>query len=229
MSSSDETYLEAFIEQFTTLPHQLRRNLDLLRDLDGSCSVDLHRLRKLQREYILAAEEKMMQLEVVEMKPEVEDDNDDDEGEGSQSNETDAQNKQPVYGVRVVNADRTTSPDNPVVVPTTEEFMEYTYIASPYQQILKLQQDCLQKADEKVAVAQQAYEMMDAQVQRLDADLAAMEQLLLVRPAWFIVCSEMRSRADRRHRAFTFVFSTRPTANFKRASWPNPTIWRLAK
>jgi Inhibitor of growth proteins N-terminal histone-binding len=185
MSSSDETYLEAFIEKLTTLPHQLRRNLDLLKDLDGSSSDDLHKLRKLQREYILAAEEKMMQLEVVEMEPA----DDVDDNEDSEMDDEPKTKKCPVYGVRVLNEDGTSSPDNPVVVPTTEEFMEYiTYntannanAAASYQQIRKLQHDCLQKADEKVAVAQQAYEMMDAQVQRLDADLAAMEQLLQVR------------------------------------------------
>jgi hypothetical protein len=36
--SSDETYLESFIEHISTLPHEVRRNLDLMRDLDKSCS-----------------------------------------------------------------------------------------------------------------------------------------------------------------------------------------------
>lgn len=176
MSSSDETYLEAFIEKLTTMPHQLRRNLDSLRDLDGSCSTDLHTLRQLHREYILAAEEKMMQLEVVEMEP------DEEAGDSESFEQTDDRTLLPqVFGVRVLDVDGTTAPDNPVVIPTTSEFMQYTYNSAAYQQILVLQQDCLQKSDEKVAVAQQAYEMMDAQVQRLDADLYAMEQLLQVR------------------------------------------------
>jgi len=37
MSSGDETYLEAFMESLTTLPHELRRNLELMKDLDKSC------------------------------------------------------------------------------------------------------------------------------------------------------------------------------------------------
>jgi len=37
MSSNDETYLEAFIESTASLPHDLRRNLDLLKVLDKSC------------------------------------------------------------------------------------------------------------------------------------------------------------------------------------------------
>ena len=38
MSRSDETYLESFIEHIATLPHEVRRNLDLMKDLDKSCS-----------------------------------------------------------------------------------------------------------------------------------------------------------------------------------------------
>jgi Inhibitor of growth proteins N-terminal histone-binding len=49
-----------------------------------------------------------------------------------------------------------------------------------YYKILQLHQECLQKADEKVAVARQAYEMVDSVVQRLDRDLGAMESLLQV-------------------------------------------------
>jgi Inhibitor of growth proteins N-terminal histone-binding len=50
-----------------------------------------------------------------------------------------------------------------------------------YYKILQLHQECLQKADEKVAVARQAYEMVDSVVQRLDRDLVSMESLLQVR------------------------------------------------
>lgn len=35
--SSDETYLESFIESLSTLPHEVRRNLDLIKDLDQTC------------------------------------------------------------------------------------------------------------------------------------------------------------------------------------------------
>jgi hypothetical protein len=33
----DETFLEAFVESLTTLPHEVRRDLDLLQSLDRSC------------------------------------------------------------------------------------------------------------------------------------------------------------------------------------------------
>lgn len=56
-----------------------------------------------------------------------------------------------------------------------------------YHKIVQLQQECLQKADEKVAVAQQSFEMIDSVVQRLDRDLATMESLLQVRACLCVV------------------------------------------
>ena len=34
----DETYLESFIESIATLPHDVRRNLELMKDMDKTCS-----------------------------------------------------------------------------------------------------------------------------------------------------------------------------------------------
>jgi hypothetical protein len=77
-------------------------------------------------------------------------------------------------GVRVLHGDA-------VVIPTTEELTDYVHDTAKYKEIQKLQTNCLQQSEEKVAIARQAYEMMDAVVQRLDNDLADMEQLLQVR------------------------------------------------
>jgi hypothetical protein len=198
--SGDETYLESFIEGLATLPQELRRNMELMKDLDASCSRDFHKLRQLQRHFINHAEEKIItHLEVAEM-----DLDENDNGQDEDYQETDGNHENTIrsyriptsssskkekaavpvvqYGVRTLNDDGTTSPDNPVTIPTTEELFEYIYDQheKEFQVIRKLQRDCLQKADEKVAVAQQAYEMVQAQVQRLDRDLAAMEQMLQV-------------------------------------------------
>jgi hypothetical protein len=140
---SDETYLESFVDTLTTLPHELRRSMDLLRVM----SMPLETLQDHHAQYIRAAEEKLMQLEVVV----------------SADGET--------LGVRV---------GDQIVVPTTDELMEYTMNEDKYDEILKLQAECYQIADEKVAIAQQAYEMMDATVLRLDQDIQAMELLLQV-------------------------------------------------
>jgi Inhibitor of growth proteins N-terminal histone-binding len=32
--SGDETYLEAFVDHLSTLPQEVRRNMDLVKDLD---------------------------------------------------------------------------------------------------------------------------------------------------------------------------------------------------
>jgi Inhibitor of growth proteins N-terminal histone-binding len=100
--------------------------------------------------------------------------------------------------------DKKDNNDEEIRIPTTEELWDYatgrvdnnnnsteSSSSSDHQQhhqqhqddyykILQLHQECLQKADEKVAVARQAYEMVDSVVQRLDRDLASMESLLQV-------------------------------------------------
>lgn len=60
----DETYLESFIEHISTLPHEVRRNLDLMRDLDTSCSVLAEELRQVEQLYAKQCDEKMNQLEL---------------------------------------------------------------------------------------------------------------------------------------------------------------------
>jgi hypothetical protein len=142
--SSDETYLEAFVESLTTLPHEVRRQMDLMKDLDTSSSASEARLRALHQEYIRVAEERMTQLELVQ------------QPDGTK--------------VRVLHGDATT-------LPTTAELERFIYQPT-YPEILKLQHECLQKADEKVAIARQAYDMMDATVRRLDRDLHEMESIL---------------------------------------------------
>ena len=72
-------------------------------------------------------------------------------------------------------------PDLEPMFPSTEELFDFVNDASKFADIKALQDECLQKADEKVAVARQALELIDAKVQRLDHDLSAMETLLQVR------------------------------------------------
>jgi Inhibitor of growth proteins N-terminal histone-binding len=146
--SSDETYLEAFVESLSTLPHEIRRNMDLIRDLDKLSTDQADVLRTLQQQYIHDAEDRMMQLEIATLP-----------GDGSS------------FGVRVLDGDD-------VIIPTTYELLQYVKNEELYRQIQASQEDCLQKADEKVAIAQQALDRVDATCQRLDEDIAAMEELL---------------------------------------------------
>ena len=36
--SSGETYLESFLDSISSLPHEVKRNLELIKELDKSCS-----------------------------------------------------------------------------------------------------------------------------------------------------------------------------------------------
>lgn len=179
-SNSDETYLEAFIESLATLPLEVRRNMELLHDLDVTCSSNLMLLQREQRQYIHQAEEKILQLEIVQMETEPE------EATTATNDGLLSANNTNSYGVRIKGNDDDDSNntnqhqnDNPVVViPTTDELFAYTYQPDSYNRIRRLQQECLQYSEEKVSIAKQVYEQMEAQVERLDRDVKDMEQLL---------------------------------------------------
>jgi Inhibitor of growth proteins N-terminal histone-binding len=172
--TGEETYLEAFVEQFTSsqFTYQLRRTLDLLRDLDATGQAEGRAAQELSHEFLGHVERKIRQtLQVVISSNE-------GDGEGPER-------KRPRRGVRVISSEDTVATEDLPMIPTTEELLEYIlqeeHHSTTYQRILELQQSCRQNAEEKVQIAQQAYELVDAQVQRLDHDLRAMEQLLQVR------------------------------------------------
>ena len=229
ISSSDETYLEAYIEQLTTSQwtYQVRRTMDLIRDLDTSCSNDFEQLQHLTQQLHAQVEHTIIQnFDIVELK---EDENDEtpedvpdeiDElfGWNNKNNSNKSvkdlsqrKRKRPQYGMRLVeNDNKTNSGEESAMIPTTEELLEYvlqqpaqsstppitaattsstntttntnaTTLQDIYERIQELQRNCVQKSHEKVYVAQQAYELIDAQVQRLDSDIHNMELLLQVR------------------------------------------------
>jgi hypothetical protein len=66
------------------------------------------------------------------------------------------------------------------VVPTTEELTRYIYDSKSYQEIQKLRSQAMQQSEEKVAIAEQTYSLVDSTVQRLDEDLAMMEKYVLI-------------------------------------------------
>jgi len=61
-----ESYLESLIESLSTLPAEMRRNLELMKDMDGSCSSLLEETMRMQQEYLRRVEDKMGKLEVVD-------------------------------------------------------------------------------------------------------------------------------------------------------------------
>ena len=61
--TSDETYLESYIESISTLPSEIRRNLGLLKSLDQSCAARTKELRDSEEAYLLQA------LEIIQAIP----------------------------------------------------------------------------------------------------------------------------------------------------------------
>ena len=64
--SSDETFLESFLDSLSGLPHEIKRNLELMKDLDKTCTTLQEDVKQRQQEYIHQAEEKVLALDVVE-------------------------------------------------------------------------------------------------------------------------------------------------------------------
>lgn len=144
----DETYLEAFVETLGTLPHSVRRDLDLMKDLDRSHSRKLEELRQLQHEYIQHVEGKvLMNLEIVK--------------DGTK------------LGLRSMNGQDIVVPTTQELFQYTHQ--DYPEM---YSRIEQLQRDCLQLSDEKVSIAKQIHKTIDGTVQRLDKDIEAVETIL---------------------------------------------------
>ena len=65
-----------------------------------------------------------------------------------------------------------------VIVPTTEELISFIKDERALQRIQEIEQNLVQQSEEKVAIAEQTYAIVDATVKRLDQDLAKFETLL---------------------------------------------------
>lgn len=154
MPPNDETYLEAIIEHIQSCPAEVRRNLELMGDLDQSGAFLMEQMNTLQKDYIQRVEEKIEGLDIVDGK-----------------------------GVRVVTAadDDNSKGDveTTIVIPTTEEFVRYVHDAEGLSKIKSVQAECLQRAEEKVAISEQTYNLVDNICRRLDSDILEMEKLLL--------------------------------------------------
>lgn len=169
-----ETYLEGLIESLSTLPAEMRRNLELMKDMDGSCSTLMDETMRLQQEYLAKVEEKMGRLEVVDGKG-VRVLSEDRHGGAGATNNTEADDDDD--DEKMSDSDE----ELPVVIPTTEELMAYVHDSSTRSQIELLQADALQQAEEKVEIANQSFELVDNLCRKLDTDLKEMERSLLTR------------------------------------------------
>ena len=168
-----ETYLEGLIESLSTLPAEMRRNLDLMKDMDGSCSSLMEETMRLQQDYLQRVEEKIGRLEVVDGEGvRVLSANRHDNGTGGDVVDDDEKMAAPTS---------TTEKELlPVVIPTTEELMAYVHESATRAQIESLRADALQQAEEKVEIANQTFELVDNMCRKLDTDLKEMERSSLL-------------------------------------------------
>ncbi len=66
----------------------------------------------------------------------------------------------------------------PAIVPTTEELIAFVREPMTLRRIEAIQKGTLQQAEEKVAIAEQTYGIVDIICKRLDSDLEDMKRLL---------------------------------------------------
>ena len=118
-----------------------------------------------------------------------------------------------------------------VVIPTTEELSEYVHEPKAYKDITAAEVNVVQLAEEKVAIAQQTYNLIDEVCNRLDMTLTDFEKALQVRVSWitaicnichcfllFLICTYLLILACRRSML----------GNFRRLGLPNQMIWQLS-
>ena len=124
-------------------------------------------MRQRQQEYVHSAEEKVLSLEVVAPPP------------PSASATTSGSKRKHERTVPVMQPGvRVGGGGKEIVIPTTEELMQLVGNPEALQYIRDLEENALQQADEKVAISEQTYSLVDSVVKRLDADLETMEQML---------------------------------------------------
>ncbi|OQS03360.1 trafficking protein particle complex subunit [Thraustotheca clavata] len=142
------TYLEDYLESIYMLPSEVKRNFELMRELDKATSGILDELRECQAEYLREARERVRVRCTDTSLPEP----------------TEEELRALVEQENVVDVD--IPPDGEVVV---------TSLLSNLKSKRHL---VIQKMDEKVAIASQSYDLIDHHIRRLDNDLANYTALL---------------------------------------------------
>jgi len=171
MSSSDETFLEFFIENISTLPNEVKRNFDLMKNLDKLCSTNCDHLRECEAKYVREAEKRIMENIQVSTDYKLRRKAIDDNNSATKMNE---ENEYKMEGFVV----KDTSGEALMMVPTTEELRLMIQNPLALAQIAKLRQTARQVADEKVSIAVQTHRIVDHVVKRLDTDLEKFKGLL---------------------------------------------------
>mmetsp|Transcript_12797 Transcript_12797/g.27095 ORF Transcript_12797/g.27095 Transcript_12797/m.27095 type:complete len:313 (-) Transcript_12797:246-1184(-) len=177
--SGEETFLESFVEHISDLPSDIRRNLDLVKDLDKSSSDIVVKLRAAEEAYVQRAEQTVLNLTLPTRKRKrgvgtaSEESNGDDDEEGDVPKKTGDKSSRGVDDI-----------DSDILVPTTEELRGRIMNPAELEMIARLRREAMQQSEEKVVVAEQTYALIDETVKRLDGDLSKFEALLKVSGAF---------------------------------------------
>ena len=202
-SSGEDTYLESFVESVSILlPNEVRRNLELMKELDKSCSGIVNKLRILEEDYVLRAKDILGDLQVQrrsqfnqqqletnkrqklnqsepdkEEKPEgsppIEQTTTPPTDNHNVDNHTNDSNEKDELGIVVKSEE---DGGEVFVIPTTEELREMIEDTHVLADMAKLRRDAKQQSYEKVAIAQQTYALVEAACNRLDSDLQRFER-----------------------------------------------------
>ena len=155
-SGEESTFLESFVEHITNLPNEVRRNLDLVKDLDTSCAQIVGQLREAEEAYVQRAEQTILELPLATRK-----------------RKRDAASS--AVGKDSDGSDEDRGDEDDVIVPTTEELRGRIMNPAELEMIARLRREAIQQSEEKVVVAEQTHSLVDEVVKRLDSDLSKFE------------------------------------------------------
>jgi len=217
--SSDETYLESFIESISTLPSEIRRNLVHIKSLDKSYKSIVDELREREEDYLHRAQEIITRLPVRSAEDHHADGGGkrqklaasatedgasplpirtDDDGTTTDDQPTRPPPSSPPPLTRGTDDDAPSStahypveprygvpvplPHDPastaLVVPTTEELRAMVRDRAALVAIAGLRRDARLYSEEKIAVADQTFQVVDEAVRSLEVDLEKFEAYL---------------------------------------------------
>ena len=172
-TTGDETVLEASVEHIGTLPSEVRRNLDHVRDLDRQCAELVGQLRRAEDAYVKRAEETVLGLGLGGRTG---------TGTGTGDGTGTGSRKRPRAGSGGggggASASAAAASSASSSIPTTEELRGRIMDPAELESLARLRRDTLQLAEEKIVVAEQTRAAIEEASSRIDADLARFEALL---------------------------------------------------
>ena len=174
-TTGDETVLEASVEHIGTLPSEVRRNLDHVRDLDRQCAELVGQLRRAEDAYVKRAEETVLGLGLGGRTGT-------GTGTGTGDGTGTGSRKRPRAGSGGggggASASAAAASTASSSIPTTEELRGRIMDPAELESLARLRRDTLQLAEEKIVVAEQTRAAIEEASSRIDADLARFEALL---------------------------------------------------